>query len=113
LGYEAELVAGRYAHAAHHLCGHTWVIFRDGGAVYMFDPVIRDPGAMIRPFCESCLEYLPECSIDAQFNRYVYSGYLLHLRQRKRPAKRRFQMAIHAMYTRLRRLGNPVASSVS
>lgn len=114
LGFEAELVAGHYAHPAPHAassaCGHAWVVFHDGKEIYVFDPVIRDPGVMIRPLRESRHEYLPECSVDARFNRYVYGGYVQHLRQRTRAAQSGLPAVVRIAYARIRQARRQAAS---
>lgn len=108
LGYEAELVAGRYAHPELHGCvsGHAWVVFRNESEPYVFDPVIREPNEMIRPLHESRHEYVPECSIDARFTRYVYGGYVLYLRQRTRAVRGRIPAVLLTAYTRIRQVSS-------
>jgi len=79
LGYEAELIAGRYAGVAGPTSGHAWVVFRHGDNRFVFDPVVRDPARMIRPLKEVCHFFCPEFSVDARLRRFVYDGYLIRL----------------------------------
>ena len=82
LGYQAEFVAG------HFRCSdtdhsHTWLPFEKDGALYLFDPSIREHRHMIRPLDAVCHDYIPEVSIDQHFTRYVYAGYYLKRRREK------------------------------
>lgn len=81
LGYEAELVAGRYAGCTGPaVAGHAWVHFRDRETHYLFDPVLEGPHQMVRALPEVRGTYLPEVSVDGRFNRYVYGGFFQQLR---------------------------------
>ena len=79
LGYEAEFVAGRWRQAG-EASGHAWVLFAEAGRRLVFDPVIRDAAAMVRPLEEVRQEYVPEVSVDGRLRRYVYGGYFHRLR---------------------------------
>lgn len=80
-GYDAELVVGRYAGDAGLAGGHAWIVYRQSGRLYVFDPVVRDPARMIRPLKEVRHCYCPEFSVDAGLRRFVYDGYLIRLRR--------------------------------
>lgn len=96
LGYDVEFVAGRcmLPGCSEHGHGHTWLVYRDKGATYVFDPIIRDPAQMIRPLEYVRKEYVPEVSVDKQFNRYVYAGYYLQRRGKKKTSSRPRQAAV-------------------
>ena len=91
LGYQAEFVAGQfvlpgcpdpdYGH------GHTWLLFKKEGVLYLFDPIIRERDHMIQPLDAVCHDYTPEVSVDQHFNRYAYAGYYLKRRGEKRSAR--------------------------
>jgi hypothetical protein len=87
LGYDAEFVAGRCVQpgCAETDHGHTWVVFRENGAVYLFDPTIRACAHMIRPLDTVRCEYIPEVSVDQHFTRYAYAGYYLRRRGENAP----------------------------
>jgi hypothetical protein len=80
LGHDAEFVAGRCRMPGCAASGHTWVLLRQEGVLYVFDPVMRDRDEMIRPLEEVRHEYIPEVSVDQAFSRYVYTGYFLRRR---------------------------------
>ncbi len=80
LGMQAELVAGRCLSERHGPGGHAWVMFVQGNARYLLDPVLRTPEHMARRFEEVESDYVPEFSVDAGFRHYVYGGYLDTLR---------------------------------
>ncbi len=77
LGYDAEFVAGRCLAPGCSPAGHTWILFRQRGRVFLFDPVMRRRNEMIRSLDDVRHEYLPEVSVDGGFRRYVYAGYYL------------------------------------
>lgn len=76
LGYDAELVAGHVYASDRALAGHTWVVFRQDGKRYVFDPVIRDVRRMIRSLNEVMHHYVPEVSVDGDLRRYAYGAYV-------------------------------------
>lgn len=80
LGYEADFVVGHYIHPGFEPIGHSWLIFYHENQTYVFDPVSRLKAYMVRPLDKVADEYIPEFSVDRQFNRYVYAGYYLRRR---------------------------------
>ncbi len=82
LGHDAELVAGRSEEAAcSHGC-HTWVMLRGDDGLHLFDPVVREPAAMILPLDVVRDGYVPEVGVDARLRRYAYGGYYQQRRTR-------------------------------
>ena len=79
-GYETEFIAGWMVEPGDMYSGHTWVLFKDHGITYLFDPVTRDRHRMIRRLCDVSGWYVPQVSIDQNMVQYVYGGYYKQLR---------------------------------
>ena len=80
LGYDTEFVAGYVQHGDSRK-GHGWVLYREGGVTYLFDPVLHRPDLMIRPLPHVAAQYTPEVSVDANLKHYVYGGVICRLDQ--------------------------------
>ena len=88
LGYQAELVVGRWFAAAGAETYHAWVVYSDrDGRRMLLEAVTKDPDRMSRPLADVYDEYLPFHSIDGMLQTYTYGGYLLAL-ERGDPAAR-------------------------
>jgi hypothetical protein len=85
MGCEAEFVAG-WIRVGVTTVGHTWVQYREAGQTLVFDPVVRDPDAVVRPVAAVAPSYIPQVSVDQTFQGYVYGGYMtaLHARWKDR-----------------------------
>lgn len=88
LGLDAEFVAGRWMQPEAQPGNHAWILFREAGRLWVFDPVIRDAGQMVRPLTAVRDEYLPEVSVDGKLQRYVYGGYAVRLWDEHMPSGR-------------------------
>lgn len=78
--FETEFVAGWMVEPGEMYNGHTWVVFKEQGTKYLFDPVATDPCRMIRQLSEVSSWYVPQVSIDQNLTQYVYGGYYKQLR---------------------------------
>ncbi len=76
LGYNAEFVAGFSVDADGALRGHTWILLRPGGNIYLFDPVLGERAPMLMPLSAVKRSYIPEVSVGPDFTRYAYNGCL-------------------------------------
>ena len=80
-GYRAEFVAGWTVLPDEVYQGHAWVQFKDRGETWLFDPVVRDPGRMVRPLGEVAGDYVPQVSVDCSLDQFVYGGYYRTLKR--------------------------------
>jgi len=82
LGYDADLVVGRCVQesraGARDVVRHAWVVFRHGGAEYLFEPVHGDAAHAVRPLAEVRGHYLPEFGVGPDRRRFAFAGYLLY-----------------------------------
>ena len=78
--FETEFIAGWMVEPGEVYSGHTWVVFKEQGVQYLFDPVATDPCRMIRQLSEVASWYVPQVSIDHNLTQYVYGGYYKQLR---------------------------------
>ena len=76
IGLRTEFVCGRYRVAPDEQHHHAWTVFHDASGSYLFDPVIKDPKAALRPLAEAKAAYIPHLSVDERFQRKIYGGYL-------------------------------------
>lgn len=63
---------------------HAWIVFRHEGVEYLFDPVLRDREAMVRPLDEVRDAYLPQFGVDGTGRRFAFVGCLVAERRRAR-----------------------------
>jgi hypothetical protein len=78
MGIRAEFVCGRLVgDPSAGQSGHAWVVFHDAAGSYVLDPVIKDVALMVRPLDSVKADYIPEASVDQQYDRKMYGG-LLH-----------------------------------
>jgi len=77
LGFDADIVAG-YCVKDGKLAGrHAWVVFRQDGKEFLFEPAARTKEAMIRPLSEVRDNYVPEVGADRTGHRFAFTGYLV------------------------------------
>ena len=81
LGLDARLVTGHCLPIVDPNVGHVWVVYRDGGALYLFDGT-ASPDLIVRPFEDAKGEYRPEYAVDSRGKRYSYAGALLSMKER-------------------------------
>lgn len=73
---DADLVVG-YCLKDGELGGrHAWILFREAGIEYVFEPTYRTAGSAVRPLSEVRNEYFPEFGVDSHAKRHAYAGYL-------------------------------------
>ncbi len=77
LGYDAEFIAGRIVDACGEHRGHTWILFRSDGTVFLFDPVLAQRALMVMPLRMVRDSYIPEVSVGPDLKRYAYTGCLV------------------------------------
>lgn len=53
---------------------HAWVLYRDSGIEFLFDPVERTLDRMIRPRMDAAHEYEPQVGVDARGVRFAFAG---------------------------------------
>ena len=91
LGISAELVVGQWlqgSSAGHS--HHAWVVFTMDSKRFLLEAVAKDPADMVRDLADARTEYVPHMSVDGQFHRRVYAGYVRWLqeeRERRRALK--------------------------
>jgi hypothetical protein len=82
LGVDATFVAG-YCLRDGELDGrHAWILFRDAGVDYVFEPACATKEKMIRPLSEVRADYIPQFGTDHRGKRFAFTGYLLSERKR-------------------------------
>jgi hypothetical protein len=77
LGVDADIIAG-YCLKGGELDGrHAWILFREGGTEYLFEPTCRTKDGMIRPLADVRDAYLPEFGADRTGRRFGFTGYAI------------------------------------
>ena len=56
---------------------HAWIVFRQEGTEFLFEPVCREKSRMIRPLVDLRGAYLPEFGVDRSAGRFAFSGYMI------------------------------------
>ena len=82
LRMDAELVIGRRVPPGSENSRHAWIIFRDGGDEYVFEPVMRDRQVAIRHVRHVRGEYIPEFGVTGARQRFYFAGYAYFLQNR-------------------------------
>jgi len=80
LGYDADLVVGHCVPPAGESSRHVWVVFRQDGREYLYEPARRDRATAVRLLSEVRNRYIPEFGVGPDAKRYAYSGYLYLLK---------------------------------
>lgn len=79
LGVDAELVVGRRVPPTSENSRHAWIIFRQDGEEFLFEPALRDRAAAIRPTWAVRAEYVPELGVSRERRRFFFAGYAYFL----------------------------------
>jgi hypothetical protein len=79
LEMDAELVIGRRVPPASENSRHAWIVFRQHGVEFLFEPVTRDRAAAIRPLEEVRDDYIPEFGVTATRRRFSFAGHAYFL----------------------------------
>jgi hypothetical protein len=82
LGIDADLVIGRRVPPGAENSRHAWILFRDSGGEFVFEPVIRDRAVAVRQVAAIRTEYIPEFGVAADRSRFVFAGYAYFLQNR-------------------------------
>jgi hypothetical protein len=82
LGIDADLVIGRRIPPGAENSRHAWILFRDGGEEFLFEPVIRNRAASVRQVSAVRAEYIPEFGVARDRRRFLFSGYAYFLQNR-------------------------------
>lgn len=89
LGIDADIIAG-YCLEDGELAGrHAWIVYRQDGIEYLFEPVSRAKDRMVHPLAEVRQEYLPQFGADRSGRRFAYSGYMISQKRLLRTKKAR------------------------
>jgi hypothetical protein len=83
LRMDADLVVGRRVPPGSENSRHAWILFRDRGDEYVFEPVIRDPAMAIRHVSSVRAEYIPEFGVTGDRRRFYFAGYAYFLQNRR------------------------------
>lgn len=79
---DADLVIGRRVPPGTANSRHAWILFRDAGEEFLFEPVCREREAAIRRACEVRTAYIPEFGVTAARRRFMFAGYAYFLQNR-------------------------------
>jgi hypothetical protein len=79
LRMEADLVIGRRVPPGAANSRHAWIVFRDGGEEFVFEPVARDRALAVRRVAAVRHEYIPEFGVSAERRRFLFAGYAYFL----------------------------------
>jgi len=76
IGVDAELCVGRVICADQPEVDrqHAWVVYRDSGTAFLFEPAARTPARMIRPLVDAMAEYVPHFAVNHQFDTNAFVG---------------------------------------
>jgi hypothetical protein len=86
LGYDADFVVGRRAErdsqGGIRLFGsrHAWIMFRQDGKEYLYEPGVRDRTKAIRPLIHVRDGYMPEFGVGPRRRTFFFAGFYLSLR---------------------------------
>ena len=57
---------------------HAWVVYRDNGTAFLFEPAARTPSRMIRPLADARGEYVPYFAVNHRFETNAFAGCASH-----------------------------------
>ena len=83
LGIDAELVIGRRVPPTTDDSRHAWIIFRQDGDEFVFEPVVQERSATVRPVDAVRGEYIPEFGVSRDRRRFFFAGYAYFLQNRQ------------------------------
>ena len=79
LEMDAELVVGRRVPPGSMNSRHAWIMFRQSGVEFLFEPICRDRSASIRPLETVRQAYIPEFGVAPDRRRFSFAGYAYFL----------------------------------
>jgi len=82
LGIDADFVIGRRVPPTSENSRHAWVLFRDGEAEYLLEPIARERAFAIRHVSLVRDEYIPEVGVNRTRTRFLFAGYAYFLQNR-------------------------------
>lgn len=82
LGIDADLVIGRRVPPGSENSRHAWILYRDAGDEFLFEPVFRDRALAIRRVADVRADYIPEFGVSSSRRRYYFAGYAYFLQNR-------------------------------
>ena len=86
LGIDADIIAG-YCLQDGKLAGrHAWIVYRENGVEYLFEPAARAKECMIRPLADARQDYLPQFGADRSGRRFAFTGYMISQKRQLRSA---------------------------
>lgn len=88
LRMDADLVIGRRVPPRTADSRHAWILFRQGGAEFVFEPACADRALAVRAVAAVHDAYIPEFGVTAARQRFLFAGYAYFLQNRHlgRPA---------------------------
>ena len=82
LGIDADLVIGRRVPPGSENSRHAWILFRQEGEEFLFEPVFRNRGSAVRHISTVRAEYIPEFGVSRDRGRFLFAGYAYFLQNR-------------------------------
>ena len=77
LGIDTDIVVG-YCVKDGALAGrHAWIVFRQDGDEFLFEPVYRTKERMIKRLADVRGDYLPQFGADRTGHRFAFTGYMI------------------------------------
>jgi hypothetical protein len=83
LDIDAELVIGRRVPPTAENSRHAWIIFRQGGDEFVFEPAVQERSGAVRRVDAVRREYIPEFGVSRQRRRFYFAGYAYFLQNRQ------------------------------
>src|SRR5262245_14764413 len=76
VGIEAEFYVGRvrFDNEAPGGRQHAWVVYRQGGDEFLFEPAAKSRERMIRLLDEAKDDYVPHFAVDRRFRTFAFGG---------------------------------------
>jgi hypothetical protein len=60
---------------------HSWVMFRQAGVVYVYEPTLGNRSGAVQPLDLVRNRYLPEFGVGPDRKTFVFSGFLLSMKR--------------------------------
>lgn len=88
IGIDADFCVGRVigGEGAETDGQHAWVVYRDDGMEYLFEPAAGTRSEMIRPLVDAMGEYVPHFAVNHRFDTNAFVGCATDSRYRSREA---------------------------
>ena len=74
LGYDADFVIGYTEEANAPPARHAWIVFRDAGAEFVYEPVVKPFERALQPLHAVMANYTPEYGVSRDLTRFTYLG---------------------------------------